>query len=97
MTLIQLANLSCIYSTILTAAGAVEVKQDTSVPTLDPTHRLNHCLWMLNEVRVLMMGTTVEDRDIAKAERWICFVQGVLWSANLRTVDEMREDNRQPV
>jgi hypothetical protein len=31
-----------------------------------------------------------------KAMRWLGFIQGVLWSTGVRTIDQMREDNTRP-
>lgn len=31
-----------------------------------------------------------------KANRWLGFVQGVLWSTGRRTVTQMKDDNRTP-
>ncbi len=34
--------------------------------------------------------------DLEKAMRWLGFVQGVLWSTGVRTIDQMRKDNTRP-
>lgn len=43
-----------------------------------------HLLWMTQE------GQTFTDPD--KAQRWVGFIQGVLWSKGDRTVSELRQD-----
>jgi hypothetical protein len=47
---------------------------------------LDHVAWMLAEL--------VKFDDRGKAIRWLCFVQGVLWSTGHLTIDEAREHNR---
>lgn len=59
---------------------------DTSLFPLDNEHALKHAVWMCKNI--LLMD------DEAKAMRWLCFVQGILWMTNKRTIDEMRDDNR---
>ena len=53
--------------------------------TTDPTHP-NHLAWMLNELAMM------EDRE--KAMRWLGFVQGVIISNGLTTVDAERDFTR---
>jgi hypothetical protein len=36
----------------------------------------------------------VEEDSIGKANRWLGFVQGVMWMTGFYSVDEMREHNR---
>lgn len=48
-----------------------------------------HCLWMLEEVVAL-----VGEGDYGKAERWLCFAQGVLWSLGHHSIDDCRDLNR---
>jgi hypothetical protein len=54
---------------------------------------LNHCLWMLGEIRGMLDQEPGEEAP-RKAERWLCFIQGVFWVNGYRTINEMREDNR---
>ena len=46
-----------------------------------------HCAWMCDEI---IAGKMSE----AKAMRWLCFVQGCLWSNNVLTIEQMKDDNR---
>lgn len=64
----------------------------------DATHnlaRLSHLRWMISE-----MQNPVESRLKEKFEnpttinRWLGFIQGVLWSANLVTIQELRDQSR---
>jgi hypothetical protein len=52
----------------------------------DRETKLQHARWMCSK-----MITMPSD---LKAMRWLCFIQGVLWSCGITTVCEMREDNR---
>jgi len=47
---------------------------------------MGHGMWMCEQIMEM------DDRD--KAMRWLCFIQGILWCSGLRTIDEMRNDNR---
>jgi hypothetical protein len=49
---------------------------------------VDHVAWMLNEI----VSGAVTD---SKAERWLCFSQGVLWCHSFYSIDQMREDNRE--
>lgn len=49
---------------------------------------LEHCLWMLEQMN------TFGKRDRDKINRWLGFVQGILYRENLFTIDEMRDHVR---
>jgi hypothetical protein len=49
---------------------------------------LRHVVWMCGEV--IQFADT---QRMAKANRWIGFIQGVLWSHSLMTIDQMRKHN----
>jgi hypothetical protein len=50
---------------------------------------LRHLLWMCSQVKIFV-GT----RETEKAMRWIGFMQGVFWMAGVKSIDNMRDDNR---
>lgn len=52
--------------------------------------RLAHCHAMLDDMEVFL-----QEGDIGKAERWLCFIQGCLWSAGWSTIEELKNQNRQ--
>jgi len=56
-----------------------------------PTHtsELQHAAWMCVEGQKL-----VDEGKLEKANRWLGFVQGVLWMGNQLTIDQMRDDSR---
>lgn len=49
----------------------------------------DHLLWMCHEATAFMKAGYRE-----KAMRWLGFIQGAFWAHGLRSVDEMKEDNR---
>lgn len=48
-----------------------------------------HVFWMCDQVPGFL-----EKGDVDKANRWLGFVQGCLWLMGLRTINDMRDDNR---
>ncbi len=52
-------------------------------------HALRHCHWMLDGI-----AEFTKNGELEKAQRWLCFVQGVLWQNLYYTIDDMREHNR---
>jgi hypothetical protein len=59
-------------------------------PRIDRAAR--HAAWMLEEMR----GFLAQDRW-DKANRWLGFVQGLLWSTGIYTIPQMANHNRPPV
>lgn len=55
---------------------------------------VKHANWMLHE---LLERLEAGHMDEGKVNRWLGFIQGVLWSMGLFTIDEMREHNVEPV
>lgn len=51
---------------------------------------LNHCLWMCAEARSWGPGR------LEKKQRWLGFIQGVLFSTNRLTIEMMKWDNKPP-
>lgn len=87
----QITNLAIKYQGILKARGHQSSKTDTSVIAPSPDAKLNHTLWMCYQIPLL-----TNQQELEKATRWLAFVQGVLWSYDIETVDQMREDNKVP-
>ena len=68
----------------------IEPKRDR-----DATERLDriaHARWMLDEMEVMVKEETADGFE--KANRWLGFVQGVLWCTEVYEIDDMREHNR---
>jgi hypothetical protein len=54
--------------------------------------RLCHVRWMLGQMGSFLRGE--DEAQWEKANRWLGFIQGVLWCEGVYTIDEMREHNR---
>jgi hypothetical protein len=70
--------------------GSVEsVRQPANgmIPTYDVCFR--HATWMCDQIEIF-----VSENRLDKANRWIGFIQGILWVTGRATIDQMREDNR---
>ena len=50
---------------------------------------LKHVRWMIAEILQLY-----EERSVEKDQRWLGFIQGVLWSYGVETIDDMKGHNR---
>lgn len=50
-----------------------------------------HLMWMCNQV-----DEFIEEGRLEKAMRWLGFIQGALWWAGIRSVEEMKADNKPP-
>jgi len=85
----QIVRVATKYEDLLANNNIIAEKQDLSSSRLTSTQRLSHSKWMCKEIQVF-----VDNGRTDKAERWICFVQGVLWCEGLRPIDDMRNDNR---
>jgi hypothetical protein len=54
----------------------------------DANISMGHVVWMCGQVLEF-----VDTQRMAKANRWIGFIQGVLWSKGIMTIDQMRKHN----
>lgn len=63
---------------------------ERNVTAVDPWEQARHCEWMVGEI--LSWGP---EKD-GKAQRWLGFIQGWLWSQNLASVSALRSINRGP-
>ena len=87
------------YEQHLTEWEAIRVDTSTSHPS--PGAAKQHLRWMIGQVREqLSHGGDVGSRMISKAERWLCFIQGVAWTLGWSdfksgpSIDDFRDDNR---
>lgn len=76
------------YYAILASMGvqAKQIQRHTIVPV--KFWRLRHIMWMCQMSRSFVM-----DKKLDKAALWLGFVQGVLWSHEVRSVEQLRADN----
>lgn len=84
------------YETVL--KGEEAKPRRCAAEVTDPTTQvqLNHLLWMCEETRKfiapLAMEATQGDRE--KAMRWLGFIQGVLWTSGVYSIEDMKNHNR---
>lgn len=97
MTKEQILDVLATYEARLVQLGHDPARADPTKPPISRTERLlygraeplhGHVLWMIGEMR-----TFIEEGRDEKVNRWLGFVQGVLWTAGLYTIDAMREHN----
>lgn len=51
-------------------------------------HMLNHICWMCQEAQQYVTENS------EKTNRWLGFIQGVIWTSGIFTIDDMRDHNR---
>jgi len=78
------------YQQELAAQGVTAERCETSGVLPSQTVALRHVQWMLGEIQAMLENGT----DLEKIGRWLGFVQGTLWLAGRKTIDQMRDDNR---
>ena len=64
-------------------------RQDANLKGPYDFERVKHILWMCDEIELML-----KDEKFDKINRWLGFIQGVLWSMGKKTINEMREDNK---
>ena len=52
-------------------------------------HILAHCYWMVDEIERFL-----QEKRMAKANRWLGFVQGTLWGSGRYTIADLMNHNR---
>lgn len=78
------------YNTLLTELGHPSTRWVVG-GTPQSLGQLAHARWMCVE------AATNPEFTEGKAKRWLGFVQGVLWSTGVRTIEQMKDDNRPQV
>ena len=51
--------------------------------------KFQHIRWMCQQIPIM-----VDAGQIEKANRWLGFIQGTLWTTNMYSIEEMRNHNR---
>jgi hypothetical protein len=69
--------------------GTPAKKAATSMTPLTMPSILGHLAWMCQQIPGFL-----EEEKNDKAQRWMGFIQGSMWAIGMRTIDQMREDNR---
>lgn len=84
MTNDQILNICEKYDNILIELGVDQALRETDVPG-----SLKHIRWMLTEIpKQISLGKS------EKANRWLGFIQGVLWIKDIASIRELKDDNR---
>jgi len=90
MTPEQIQDALTKYEEYLSAYGVpLRHPAGEGAPTNEAAGR--HALWMCSEVRKFLADGRRE-----KADRWLGFIQGVLWVLGNYTIDNMRAHNTAP-
>jgi hypothetical protein len=89
----KIRDVTALYKTILRRRGyaALRASDVATVPTggllNGATVELQHVLWMCDEIDRLL------ESQLDRANRWLGFVQGVLWMAGVFTIRELADHN----
>ena len=81
------------YRKLLARYGANKLAPDSPSLTggyYTTVQKLEHMAWMCEE------ALTFVDEKFDKAQRWLGFIQGILWATNLKTISKMRDESRSP-
>jgi len=91
MTLDHIQSVAEYYCTLFRKNNIKAVNRNEELGTyfdgdvrFDPA--FEHAHWMCQQLSRMT--------DFEKANRWLGFVQGVLWTGSFRSITQMREDNR---
>lgn len=82
MTIEQIRQVVELYDSRLYPAAA-------PVPEQEGGSRLQHVRWMCQQIPKML-----DEGHLEKVNRWLGFIQGVLWLENIYTIDQMRNHNR---
>lgn len=55
---------------------------------------VKHIMWMCDKAWDILHEGKDDPSEMEKAMRWLGFIQGWLWCENIRTINQMRDDNR---
>lgn len=84
-----LLNAAAAHAERLRSLGVEPAPARLDLPGAARDVQVEHVLWVLDRVH-----EHVAAGDVGKAERWLCFAQGVLWSLGHLSIDECRALNR---
>jgi hypothetical protein len=76
------------YDGWLAAANITVAKIDLTIAKPTREQALGHLRWMFVEIGDSVAGVP------GKADRWVGFVQGVLWANGFGSIEEFKGDNR---
>lgn len=78
-----------LYQQVLTERGAEPIDFPHDDYPLHPEMCCGHCLGMIETMR-----TFLEEGRMDKVMRWLGFMQGVMWTLGIYTMDELKGHNR---
>jgi hypothetical protein len=88
------------YKTFFTRGNILPVKHDDATLATDVSMQLQHCHWMVIEIEDMIfeanqisIGTYAENL-MTKCNRWLGFIQGVLWAQSICSIEDLKGDNR---
>lgn len=87
MTEQRIVEAVSIYASKLAELG---YQPERNVEATSFARRMRHIAWMCVAVKAMVEN----DDQIEKAFRWLGFIQGALWSAELYSIEELRQHNK---
>lgn len=87
MTIDKMSFVLDAYESFLSEMGFDAIEDDDAS---DSDGRLSHARWMC-----VRASDFVATGEIEKADRWLGFIQGILWSEGKFSIGEMRDHNRE--
>lgn len=79
------------YEEVLRRIGTQPVEVDKALVSPNMSKAFQHVMWMMPEVRKIVAAGKKD-----KAERWLCWAQGVMWFSGFFSINDQREHNRTP-
>jgi hypothetical protein len=86
MTRNQIIELAKKYKTEIIDRKKLPKEYDKFIHVADGRGTLEHAAWMCEQIEKCTF-------DIEKINRWLGFVQGVLWNNSYRSIEEMCQEN----
>lgn len=62
---------------------------NVDITPIEEVFKSEHVKWMLTQVPTFLLDNRKE-----KANRWLGFIQGALWSKNLYSIEEFKDHNK---
>lgn len=88
MTAAHILEVLKIYEEGLGSIAPIRAEYTVRFPTQKVA--LHHARFMCGEIKRLV----VEEQKLDKAQRWLGFLQGILWTHGIYSIEDMRNHNR---
>lgn len=56
-----------------------------------PKEQISHIMWMAQEMQKCVVSTSADE---LRLNRWLGFMQGVMWSLKIVTIDRLRDETK---